>query len=972
MSRRATSRRTRTATTRTLSRRGVASVLAMMFLIIFGSLVAAMAIASQGNVRTAATHLHVMRAMSAADTGMAIALERLDEESARFILAKGEITPDIVRALWEGDGGTMGTHQVMPPITNYAEPGLPSGLAEALVNRHNADVNIITEPGFIVTATTGSMPTGLSTSVYAANEWVYTPAVALSEQVADQPTPPPAFQVRYAPLADYSGIRIIVDGLVFDYSRGGRLITRTIMRDVRLIKIIEHAIVSNHRVMIGKNVNVEGSIATTFTDVSFDNGDPIIVQSDFYGLDPALDAKLDALYDSLNLADLDDDNRLRVGHPVEGANIPVDADFDGDGSADGAFADVTRDGYVDEFDVFIGHFDANGDGRITLYPPFVAGTAAASMSPEFVDSAGDPLDPDLAIMLDSAYADRNGNGVYGFDDLDDDGIYDADTETLYDFDTNTGVYADAALGYRDGFIDVFDRYAKVGGSLVFRVDASSWVADQGDYRPKLNGPIVSGDDPPMIFQADNRDIPPINDDTFNGTENSITLAADGSAFWDQVASQLGVAVSDLDLWTTAMNPGGVNDPWYNAVWDDTDFDGRPDNYLTAYWEASPFNAPSYTDMFYRPVFRNMTFRNVQIPEGVNGLFENCTFVGATYVRTYTANTHPHWNEYGAMDLDVDGFPNQRYPRYIFGDDPVAEPEWDAPRALPAANKPPTQNVLMTDLSTTPLDKGDVKVSEELALIGLTYDELPEPLLLGGERIIDTKPLSNNIRFHDCLFVGSVVSDQPEVYAQVRNKLQFTGATRFAQEHPDFPSDASLNPDPADVEELAKSSMMLPNYSVDLGSFNSPPTQRVELNGAIIAGVLDARGNTDINGTLLLTFDPQFGVAPLIDPFGVPIGNPAGFNASIGYFGVNDGDRESVDPNDLPLSGGVRIVGYDTNGDGLADVPYTEPQPVGSTPVPFNGYGRIQIRHDPNMILPDGLMLPMSASPITGTYQEGAL
>ena len=39
------------------SRRGVASVLAMMFLIIFGSLVAAMGVASTGNVRTAATRV---------------------------------------------------------------------------------------------------------------------------------------------------------------------------------------------------------------------------------------------------------------------------------------------------------------------------------------------------------------------------------------------------------------------------------------------------------------------------------------------------------------------------------------------------------------------------------------------------------------------------------------------------------------------------------------------------------------------------------------------------------------------------------------------------------------------------------------------------------------------------------------------------------------------------------------------------
>lgn len=955
------------------SRHGVASVLAMMFLIIFGSLVAAMAIASQGNVRTAATHLHVMRAMSAADTGMDVALKRIDDAASRFVLSKSDIDTDMVRALWDGDSTTIGTHAVLDPVEKYSEGGPPSGIAQALVNRHNADVNIITEAGFIATASIGSAPAGLSSAVYAASNWVYTPAVALDAQPNGQTVPPPAYQIRYAPLADFSGVRVIVDGMVFDYSRGGRLITRTVMRDVQLVKTVDHAIVSNSRVMLGKNVQVEGSIATRFDDVTFDNGNPVIMNSDFYGLDPDLDIKLDDFYDSLAISDIDGDNRLRIGHPVEGASIPLDADYDGDGSLDGAFADVTGDGFLDEFDLFVRHFDTNGDGRITLFSPLTDGTPADGSTSEFLDGAGDPIDADLALMIDSAFADRNGNGVFGFVDLDADNIYDADTETLLDYDPNTGTYPDADLGYRDGYIDAFDRYAKVSGTLVFAASASDWTAEQGDYREKLGGPINPGDDmPPLIFEANSGQMPPLDESSFDNTENAIMAAADGDGFWQQVADQLGAPIADLAVWTTAMNSATSGAPWFNAVYGDTDFDGRPDNYLTAYWEAAPFNAPAYTDMYFRPVFRNMVFKNVEIPTGVNGLFDNCTFVGATYVRTYTDNTHPHWNEYGAMNPGTDGYPTTRYPRYIYGDDTTLEPTWDAPSALPAANTPPNENVLMTTLNTTPLDKGDVKVSEEGALIGLTFDELPDPLLIGGERIIDTKALANNIRFHDCLFVGSIVSDQPTVYTQVRNKLQFTGATQFSQEHPDDPGNPALNPDPVDQVELAKSSMMLPNYSVDLGSFNSPTDQRVVLQGAIVAGVLDARGNTDITGTLLLTFSPQLGVLPLLDPFGIPVGNPAGFNTTLGYFGVLDGDEESVDPNDLPEVLGVPIVGWDTTGDGLADVPYTEPQPVGSVPVPFNGYGRIQIRYDATMTLPDGLMLPLSANSIRGTYQEGAL
>ena len=76
---------------RRLTRRGVVSVLAMMILVLFGSLSVAMAIASQGNLRTASTHLHVLRAMGAseAEAGSAI----------RISLGWDSGAPDIERFL---------------------------------------------------------------------------------------------------------------------------------------------------------------------------------------------------------------------------------------------------------------------------------------------------------------------------------------------------------------------------------------------------------------------------------------------------------------------------------------------------------------------------------------------------------------------------------------------------------------------------------------------------------------------------------------------------------------------------------------------------------------------------------------------------------------------------------------------------------------------------------------------------------
>ena len=956
-----------------ISRRGIASVLAMMFLIIFGSLVAAMAVASTGNIRTANMHLHVMRAMSAADTGLAVAEHRLEEASSRFIVAESNLDADITWALWKGDSALIGTYDVAPPRDGYSEGVLPSGIAEALINSHSADANILTGFDYIDSPAIESAPADLTVGVYEGSYWVNTPAVLMREwEDPDNDNPPPAYQIRYAPLAGGHAIRVIVEGIVYDFQRNNKPIRRIITRDYQIIKSVDQAIIAHSKILIGKNVQIEGELGARFDEVDFEAGDPIVMRSDFLGLDPVLDAKITEFFTGLASNDLDGDNRLRVGHPIEGAGIPADDDFDGDGDQDGAFNDATQDGYLDEMDIFIRHYDSNNDNRVTLSANLIEGTQAGfdGSSPEFVSGGGIGIDEDLGLLIDGGRPDRNENGVFGFLDINNDRVYQPVDEDPIDFDAFHSVFSDQELGWRDGYIDAMDRYAKVQGRLVFKVQASDWENGQGPIGERLRGPIVPDDDEsPLEFGADDLTLPDINASSFTDTENALIAAADGDLFWQQVADQLGTDISNLATWTLAMNSTDDDDPHLFPIWDDADNDGRPDNYNWAYFENAPYNSPSFSDVYWRPVFENMVFKNVKVPMGLNALFVNCTFVGSTHVQTYSQNTHPLWSEYGSNLLDVAGMPEAKFPRFIYGDDP-GEDAGNSPPTLPATAIPPQQLILMTDLSISPLDTGDVPQSE-IASFGDSYALLPESIIIDGKRVVDTKKYSNNVRFHDCLFVGSIVSDTPDEYTQVRNKMQFTGATRFTTVHPDEPDNSNLNPDDNDMEDILTSSMMLPNYSVDLGSFNSPPDQNITLQGAIIAGVLDARGNTTIDGALLLTFDPTHGAGPLLDVYGNPIGNPAGFNASLGYFGSDDGDYESIDPNDLPIVGGVRIVGYDTNGDGLADAPYDEPQPAGSAPVPFNGFGKIRIRHDPNMRLPSGLMLPLSMPPVSGTYQEGS-
>lgn len=937
-------------------RRGVAAVLAMMFLILFGSLSVAMAIASQGNLTTAATHVHVSRAHAAAETGLMVARARMREAAARFVVSNSDVD-EFGSDLWTGSMTSVGTYQILPPTTGRLDMSAPVGLVGAIAQAHSLDQNIVTEAGIDV-PTVGNIPAGASSAEYATTHWLFTPAIALEARADGSEIPPLSFSITYAPLANGRDVRVIVTGYDYAYSRAGQPITRTIAEDYRMIKRVNHAIISPSRVMIGSNVMVSGDLGARFTGVTHNDGDPLVLRSDFAGKNDTLDEKLDALWTSIASADVDGDNRLRVGHPIEGANLPEGStDFDDDGQPDEAFEDVTGDGFVDEFDVFIKHYDTNGDGRVALSAALTAGTPAANATPEFTD------DDDLALLIDSANPDRNRNGISGFVDANRNGKWDAG-EVFLDFDSATNSNRDQVLGYRDGYIDRKDQYAKVTGRLVFRTTKNAWEVGQGSsVGPKLRGPIAPGNDKgAQSYGAGNDVLPDLSAAVFDSSRNDLVAAADGQSFARQVAAQLGVSESQLATYIETEAAGSTQ-PRFLRVDPDLNGDGLPDNYTTAYFERMPYNSPNFSDWYYRPVYENMVFKDVVIPLGTNALFRNCTFVGVTYVRTTTGNNHVLWGEYGKLSLPSGQTRPMPHPtRFVYGDSGV---ETSYPTMLPSSAVPPNAMILM---ATQPMDKADIPANQTSFTQG--YNLLPDPLIINGARVTDTKQYSNNLRFHDCLFVGSIVADSPGNFTQSRNKIQFTGATRFAKRHPEQPDNTAMNPEPADEPEIAKSSMMLPNYSVDIGTFNSPESQNVSLSGAIIAGVLDARGNAEIDGALLLTFAPQAGAGPLRDALGNPIGNPAGFNTTLGYFGPDDGDSESLDPEDLPVVNGQRIAGWDTNGDGLFDVPGTQPQPAGSTPVPFNGLGRIHLRFDPDMTLPNGIMLPMQFDAIPATYREG--
>ena len=63
----------------------------MMFLVIFGSLAAAMAIVAQGNLATADSHLKINRSLATAETGMNFVIYRLNLVTATIKTRDGLI-----------------------------------------------------------------------------------------------------------------------------------------------------------------------------------------------------------------------------------------------------------------------------------------------------------------------------------------------------------------------------------------------------------------------------------------------------------------------------------------------------------------------------------------------------------------------------------------------------------------------------------------------------------------------------------------------------------------------------------------------------------------------------------------------------------------------------------------------------------------------------------------------------------------
>ncbi|HQY87693.1 MAG TPA: hypothetical protein PK402_03480, partial [Tepidisphaeraceae bacterium] len=694
------------------ARRGMASLMAMFFVVLVGTLAIALYSTSNTNMISAYRHADAARAQAAADSALDWFNFRLETMSLP-VTSTGNITDTVADSLWP---------IIRTSITNDLQSMATSG---SFVT-YNSTTNTLTTQSFKTSSDDAES------------------RIEIRQHPLDESDP---LDERY--------LRITATG-----SSG--LAERSVSVDFIIDKKIRFAVVSKTRIQLGRNVLVEGPMGMPTASLT----PPFQILSDFTHLNSTLASRISSFQTFCEATYKGFDNRIPVG-----STAATQAAAQG-------FSDQDGDGYVDEFDLFLEHYDTNND--------------AAVSKAEFTDShTGKLVDPNLFAAIDGLGAQLS------------------DTDVM-------------RYGYKDDKLDSHDGYAKVRGQVSMGITQNSWkdnLASQGKtIQDLIPGPIVPdrNDQAPVKFGATSSDIfnlDPANFELCAATYR--TKSGTGGGTTKRITGR----IENATLGTSDANGGTVT-------------------------ERSPFGSVSYQATYKRPVFKNLTLKNVIIPKGLNALFENCTFEGVTFVDT--------------------------------------------------------EATIKTSSGATTKSQTDGSSWAQRKISGDTFSKDKVLISTGtpssGQTISQGSKNGNNLRFHNCTIKGPIANNYSTAYTHFANSWEFTGSTLFDNAADDT------------------ATIVAPQTNIEMGSFTNPDAAPSTLTGVVVAGNIDIRGTSVVDGSIIVT------------------GDGAG-NTTLGYFGSSDGD--------------------------------TNP-----TAMPEGGFGRLNLRYNPNRALPDGISLPIEISPVAGTYREG--
>ncbi len=554
------------------------------------------------------------------------------------------------------------------------------------------------------------------------------------------------------------------DARILNVTSTGRYGTaeRAVSMSFQIDKKIRFAIVGKVPIQLGRNTIVEGPVAMGTAN----KYPPILSLSDFTHLNSTLANRITSWQALLESQNADYDGMISANDTTR-YNAAVS----------NGFTDYDQNGYLDELDIFINHYDNNAD-RAVSHSEFTNPTTGKLYDENLfkaIDTLGGPL-------------------------------FAGDTERL---------------GLEDDQIDSSDAYAKIRGQIVMMTSAAAWQSNLGSGKSihdMIVGPVVpySPGVPAVKFSASSTDVIDLSPENFEEAAANFRTRSGSSA---GTPAKTATLLANRTLAVADANAGTSQ-------------------------ERTPYGSVSYQATYRRPVFRNMTLRNVIIPKGLNALFDNCVFDGVTFVD-------------GERDIKTSGGS-------------------------------------VTTSASNGMSWSQRKIS------GDTFSKDKVLLATGtptsGQSITQGSQNGNNLRFNNCTFNGPLAGNYATAYTHFANSWEFTGATLF------------------DNQVDATATIVSPQVNIEMGSFTNPDAAPSTLVGVVVAGNLDIRGTSIVDGSIIVT------------------GDGAG-NTTLGYFGPSDGD---TNPSALPEG----------------------------------GYGRLNIRYNPNRALPDGINVAIDITADATTYREG--
>lgn len=514
-------------------------------------------------------------------------------------------------------------------------------------------------------------------------------------------------------------------------------------------------------------------------------------------------------------------------------------------------------------------------GRNTIVEGPIAMATASKYPPLLQLTDFRHLDSALATKIDqwSAFLKQHHSGYDNRVSINDSDEYTLAVANGFD-DHNTDGYVDDY----DIFLNFFDDNNDAAISSAEFVNPStgqSYDSNLFSAIDALGGPLFDGDPVRSGYNdgiIDNRD-------AYAKVEGQIVIAATAAAWTSNLASS-GKTIQDMIQGPVNPNDPSMSPVRFGATTNDI-FDLSPANFEAC---ADGFKARSGAagggSITTATVIANRTLSAALANGGT--ITERTPLGSVSYQATYR---RPKFQNMTIRNCIIPKGLNALFDNCTFEGVTFVEDERDIKTSSNVTTTSQTEGMSWAQRRIS----GDSTFSKDKVLLGTGTPSSGQMVTHGSQK-------GNNIRFNNCTFKGPLAGSYATAYTHFANSWEFTGATLFDNQ----------------VDQTA--TIVAPQVNIEMGSFTDPGAAPSTLVGVVVAGNIDIRGTSIVDGSIIVT------------------GDGAG-NTTLGYFGSSDGD--------------------------------TNPSAM-----PEGGYGKLILRYNPNRPLPDGINIAIDVTADATTYREG--